>query len=105
MCGTIFTDRKEVTQMKKNLSAQYAQYKRATATTLRDVYTSWSAAKERAYDWCLEKMRRQDGENFRIISANTFQFTCGREYPDPETGVLMFDMETASNSYEWEVIA
>ena len=89
--------------MKKDLSWQYAQYQRTTACELRDVYGRYSAAKERAMEWCKNKMYQMGGHGMRILSANTFQFTVGWVYTDKNTGKEMFNVETARNSYEWEI--
>ena len=42
------------------------------------------------------------GYDFRIISYNTFQFTCGWLFEDPQTAVAMLRVETANNSYIME---
>lgn len=89
--------------MEKNLSGQYEQYKRATATELHDVYGRWSYQKEQAMMWCKNKMYKMGGHDLRVLSANTFQFTVGWVYTDEDTGKEMFNVETARNSYEWEI--
>ena len=89
--------------MKKNLSRHYQQYLRSTASELWEVYGTWSAEKGRAMEWCKEKMYHQGGHGLRILSANTWQFTVGWIYTDAETGKEMFNVETSSNSYEWEI--
>ena len=89
--------------MKKNLTRQYEAYLNSSNRTLRDAYTSYSMAKAKAYEICLRKCVDMKGEDFRIISANTYTFTCGWTYADSETGVLMFNVETAANSYQDEV--
>ena len=66
---------------------------------LYDVYTTYSGAKARAYDRCLEEMLEDNGYDFHICSANTFQFTVAWEYVNPETGEIMTKVKTASNTY------
>ena len=89
--------------MKKNLESQYNHYLQTAATQLSDVYGRWSQAKQNGYDYCVRDMNRLNGERFRILSANTFQFTCGFTYTDPDTGALMFRVHTANNVYDWAV--
>lgn len=60
-----------------SIKRAYETYRNATATSLRDVYSSFSGAKESAYDYCCELFRKYDGERFRIIGANTFGFSVG----------------------------
>ena len=43
--------------------------------TLGDVYTSYSNAKYLAWSRCLDLCQELDGENFSIISHNSFSFT------------------------------
>ena len=70
--------------------ANIKKYERSTARTLSDVYKSFSDAKWFAYDYCLNLMDEYDGFDLRIISANTFIFTVGFRFIDPETGVVKF---------------
>lgn len=70
--------------------ANIQKYESSTARTLKDVYKSFSEAKRYAYDYCVELMKQYNGFNFRIISANTFIFTVGFLFADPETGVVKF---------------
>ena len=71
---------------------------------LWDVYSSFSYAKEQAYKHCLQKyFDTERCLNFRIISANTFQFSVAWEglYTNPATNEKQeaLFVETASNSY------
>lgn len=87
--------------MKKNLSGYYQQWKRSSNTELWQVYGRYSTAKANAMDWCKNKMKNMGGHDMRIISANGWRFTVGWLYE--ENGKKMFNVETSSNSYEWEV--
>lgn len=66
------------------------------------VYSNPSDYKLIAENDCRERMRRENGRDFRIISYNTFVFTCGWLIEDPETGVVMLRVETPENSYIME---
>lgn len=52
-------------------------YNRATAWTLSQVYGRFSCAKACAERECRERMTKEGGHGFRIMSANCFQFSCG----------------------------
>lgn len=69
---------------------------------LYEVYDKPSQAKLNAEAICMGKMWHEGGEDFRIISHNTFTFTCGWRVTHPETGVVMLRVETANNSYIME---
>lgn len=69
---------------------------------LYDVYSNPSQYKINAENKCVERMRRENGWNYRIISYNTFAFTCGWLIEDDETGVVMLRVETPENSYIME---
>ena len=64
---------------------------------LWDVYGNVSSAKMRAYDECLDWYRQDDGENFRIVFHNSFQFSVAWEMT--YEGKPATRIETASNSY------
>ena len=71
-----------------------ASYNRSTAYELRDYYGRYSCAKACAENECRDKMRRQSGRGFKILSFNTFGFSCGWLLPDGSLQV-----ETPTNSY------
>ena len=68
-------------------------YDRSTDSTLSDCYGRFSCAKARAERDCKNKMEKEGGEDFRIISYNTFGFSCGWRVP----GGLR--VETSGGSY------
>ena len=57
--------------------------------TLSDVYDSWSAAKERAYDYCRRMYADLDGWNFCISGSNSMAFSVMFDFANPNTGELM----------------
>lgn len=63
----------KTTQMKANLERLW----RTSETHLGEVYNTWSNAKERAYDYCLELVRKYNGYNYRILGANSCVFSFG----------------------------
>lgn len=77
----------------------YQRYTYSDDTQLRDVYGRYSDKKARAYDYCRNLMLKYDGYDFRIISYNTFMFTCGFMFHDPATNELMFAYITPTYNY------
>ena len=73
-------------------------YERSRFTSIHQCYESPSKAKIDAEFQCYNKMARQCGFAFKIMSYNTFSFTCGWLTED-ETGVQTLHIETANNSY------
>ena len=53
------------------------QYLQSTSYNLNDVYGSYSKAKARAWDNCVEQMYLDGGYNLKIISSNSQIFTVG----------------------------
>lgn len=74
---------------------------------LYHVYGSVSGAKMRAYEDCLRWYHETNGDNFRIISHNSFQFSVAweltYEYVNPKTGEVTQEeatrIETSTNTY------
>lgn len=76
--------------------ANISTYNRSEADSLRKVYGRYSDKKERAWDYCKDLCRRYSGERLRVLSHNSFIFTAGFRFTDPETGVLRFMFITPS---------
>lgn len=77
-------------------------YAMSCITSLFDAYSRPSQAKVNAENDCMNKMYAEYGYDFRIISYNTFAFTCAWLMEDIETGVIMLRVETPENSYIME---
>lgn len=69
---------------------------------LTDVYDNPSDAKIEAFKTCYRKAVKMNGWFFRILSHNTYTFTVGWVYEEPETGVRVLNVETAYKSYQIE---
>lgn len=78
-------------------------HNRSTATELADVYGRPSMAKREAFANCVRLFNIMNGTAFRILSANTFQFTVAWFYVDPDTGAARMHVETAKNTYDFEI--
>lgn len=91
------------TKCNKRAQEISAKYDRATATCLSDVYGKWSKAKENAFDYCQRLMAEYRGWNLKILSANTFMFTAGFEFENPETGAIaiMYITPSKNEAVEW----
>lgn len=79
-----------------------SSYNNALFICLTEAYKNSSYSKQRAYADCIKKMLEMGGVGLRIISYNSCFFTVGWLYTDPETGVVMLNVETAYNSYQIE---
>ena len=89
--------------MNKVMKEKYADYKRATATELWEVYGRYSHKKAEAMKSCRTLCYDLDGYGLRIISANKDCFSVGFEFPHPETGVVCFAYITKSQNRFCEV--
>lgn len=68
---------------------KYAIWKRYVNSKdyhLEDVYGRYSDAKRRAWDYCERLREKYKGVSMRILSYNTFTFTCAFAFEDSETG-------------------
>ena len=61
----------------KTLKNAYANYKQSSNYSLYDCYNSCSYAKEKAFNYCKELCEKYNGKDLKIISYNTFSFSCG----------------------------
>lgn len=77
-------------------------YEMSCKTSLFDCYKKPSQHKVSAENDCMLKMYDDYGYDFRIISYNTFAFTCGWLVMDAEIGVVLLRVETPENSYIME---
>ena len=78
------------TEQNKVALAHIDSYERSQNYTLSNCYASYSENKERAYNYCLNLMRKLNGFGLKIISYNCMFFTVGFLFTDPETGVIRF---------------
>ena len=69
-------------------------YNRSRDYSLMDCYGRYSYAKARAEMDCRAMMQIEGGDGFKIMSYNTFGFTCGWWVGDA------LRVETPSNSYK-----
>lgn len=84
---------KTINASTKKGAALIQSYRMASASSLNECYTSCSHSKYIAERNCREWMAWEQGEGFRIMSFNTFSFTCGWRTAEG------LRVETSSNSY------
>lgn len=85
------TEVKASTALGKRLLAIGQQWE---GTFLNQVYTTWSAEKEKAWDECYEEYCNTEGaEQFSICSHNSYSFTVSWFTPQG------MRLETSKNSY------
>lgn len=70
--------------------SHYEDYKRSDATSLRDVYGSYSRAKEEAWDYCKELMYKFNGYGLRVISSSRYMFTAGFMFEEDGKQMFMY---------------
>ena len=78
------------------------RYRNSSKTTLRDVYKSWSDAKERAFKYCLQDMKEHGGQDMRITGANGFTFSCAYCIMRDDGEYLVY--HTPSNRFEFKIM-
>ena len=87
---------------KKRAANFRRSYNNAHIICLTEAYKNPSISKQRAYAYCIKKMLEMGGYGLRIMGYNTSFFTVGWLYTDPETGVIMLNVETYRNTYTIE---
>lgn len=86
---------KHLNKNTKNASRFVNAYYRSNETSLRECYNTYSTAKACAERECRRMMLNENGNGFRIISFNTFGFSCGWM-----VGENILRVETPQSSYE-----
>ena len=85
--------------MTKAQKGMVETYNRAYATTINQLYSKPSYAKQSAEEYCLRKCQEFKGYRIRFYSANTWQFSCGFMWNDGKHEHL--HVETARNTYDF----
>jgi hypothetical protein len=78
----------------------FHRYCNSSATSLHDVYESWSDKKEEAYKYCLRDMKEHDGQDMRITGANGFAFSCAYRVIRDDGAYLVY--HTRCNRFEFK---
>lgn len=81
----------------------YPLWERSTADSLSHVYSRYSDAKARAWEYCQNLQFKYNGWGLRVVTHNQQMFTAGFLFEDPETGVLKYMHITKSYDCSVEV--
>ena len=90
--------------MNKRQAAVVDSYERSDKTELYHAYHSVSARKMQAWEDCKKIYAEHETRisELRILGANSFQFSAGFEFTDPENGQIRFCYITKSGVEEWD---
>jgi hypothetical protein len=75
---------------KRQALSHYDAYKRSTARQLRDVYGTYSQAKDKAWDDCINLLLDYGGYDLKVITANGWMFTAGFMFEDDGKTMFMY---------------
>lgn len=78
----------------------FRKYCNSSATSLHDVYKSWSDKKEEAYKYCLRDMKEHGGQDMRITGACQNFFSCAYRIIRDDGAYLVY--HTYANRFEFK---
>ena len=78
----------------------FHRYCNSSATSLCNVYETWSDKKEEAYKYCLRDMKEHGGQDMRITGANGFAFSCAYRIIRDDGAYLVY--HTRCNRFEFK---
>lgn len=78
----------------------FHRYCNSCATSLHDVYDTWSDKKEEAYKYCLRDMKEHGGQDMRITGANCNTFSCAYRIIRDDGAYLVY--HTYANRFEFK---
>ena len=84
---------KRIKKSSKTGSLYLYKYERAKATSVKQFYKRPSSAKVWAEEECLQRMRQENGEGYKILGGNTFVFIAAWKTAEG------LRVETGVNSY------
>lgn len=87
--------------MKRNekiAKANIYGYEKSTMFNITDAYKKPSKAKYSVWLDCAYDMIKNSGWGLKVISYNTFMFTCAYLFVEPETGVVKFKYFTPNHT-------
>ena len=70
--------------MTQRQSQMVNSYRRATATDLHGIYTTYSSKKAKAFEYCKELMKEHNGSDLRVIGGSSYSFSAGFKFTDDE---------------------
>lgn len=78
-----------------------AEYNHAICTSIEQCYIKPSYRKQRAEAHCFECCKLVNGYGFKILSHNTWTFTCAYKYVNNRTGYEHMIVHTGYNIYDF----
>ena len=78
----------------------FRKYCNSNATSLHDVYKTWSNEKEEAFKACLSDMKRNGGQDMHITSAGQQFFSCAYRVIRDDGAYLVY--HTYANRFEFK---
>lgn len=78
----------------------FHRYCNSSATSLHDVYESWSDKKEETYKYCLRDMKEHHGQDMRITGACQNFFSCAYRIIRDDGAYLVY--HTYANRFEFK---
>ena len=82
-----------------------SNYERSTDYSLQDVYANYSVYKARAEKDIISEMVNNGGWGYKILGANSCQFSCAYLMTDKESGQVQIVYHTASNKQIFDYVA
>ena len=80
-------------------------YERSNAYGLQDVYTNYSVYKARAEKEIKQEMIDNNGWGYKILGANSCQFSCAYLMNNAENGQVVIVYHTANNKQIFDYIS
>jgi len=79
-----------MTNNERTAIANITTYNYSTNYSIYDAYERPSRKKVNAWDYCKKLCEKYKGSNLKVVSFNTFIFTAGFTFTDPETKEEMY---------------
>lgn len=88
--------------MTKRQQSIINSYNRSNMYSLNDAYKSYSVYKARAEQSILNEMQKNGGWGYRILGANSCQFSCAYLINNKDDGNIKIVYHTASNRFVFD---
>lgn len=79
----------------------FHRYCNSSATSLCNVYKTWSDKKEEAFRYCLRDMKEHHGQDMRITGANGFTFSCAYRIIRDDGAYLVYHTPTKRFEFKY----
>lgn len=92
----------KTTTLNKDEQRYQQKYLDSNDYSLFDVYESVSRKKWEAWEHCEAVCKEHKGWNLKVLSYNSWQFTAGFKFENPETGAISLYIITKSREFAFE---